>query len=67
MIQLPVRRRRRPWANIRPQATALEDEHPGIIRDNLLLRDFWGGVGSVTCQEFITQLGRNFQVNLQAN
>ena len=22
----------------------------------------WGGAGSVACQEFITQLGRNFQV-----
>ncbi|RUP01383.1 MAG: type VII secretion protein EsxI, partial [Mycobacterium sp.] len=24
--------------------------------------DFWGGAGSVACQEFIAQLGRNFQV-----
>lgn len=24
--------------------------------------DFWGGAGSVACQEFITELGRNFQV-----
>jgi hypothetical protein len=24
--------------------------------------NFWGGSGSVACQEFITQLGRNFQV-----
>ncbi|HXB87591.1 WXG100 family type VII secretion target, partial [Mycobacterium sp.] len=26
---------------------------------------FWGGSGSVACQEFITQLGRNFQVIYQ--
>jgi len=44
-------------ALIRAQAASLEAEHQSIVRD-----DFWGGAGSVACQEFITQLGRNFQV-----
>ena len=35
---------------------------PAIVRDVLAAGDFWGGSGSVACQEFITQLGRNFQV-----
>jgi uncharacterized protein YukE len=47
---------------IRAQAMALEAEHQAIIRDVLAARDFWGGAGSAGCQEFITQLGRNFQV-----
>jgi uncharacterized protein YukE len=40
----------------------LESEHQAIVRDVLAAGDFWGGAGSVACQEFITQLGRNFQV-----
>ena len=32
------------------------------MRDVLAAGDFWGGAGSVACTEFITQLGRNFQV-----
>ena len=47
---------------IRAQAMALEAEHQAIVRDVLAAGDFWGGAGSVACQEFITQLGRNFQV-----
>ncbi|GFG67989.1 hypothetical protein MKUB_54790 [Mycobacterium kubicae] len=43
-------------------STALKAEHQAIIRDVLRAGDFWGGAGSVACQEFITQLGRNFQV-----
>lgn len=49
-------------ALIRAQAAFLEAEHQAIIRDVLAAGDFWGGAGSVACQEFITQLGRNFQV-----
>jgi uncharacterized protein YukE len=49
-------------ALIRAQATAMEAEHQAIIRDVLAAGDFWGGAGSAGCQEFITQLGRNFQV-----
>ena len=52
-------------ALIRAQATSLEAEHQAIIRDVLAAGDFWGGLGSVACQEFITQLGRNFQVIYQ--
>ena len=38
------------------------------MRDVLAAGDFWGGSGSVACQEFITQLGRNFQtIYEQAN
>ncbi|PBJ64705.1 type VII secretion protein EsxI, partial [Mycobacterium avium subsp. hominissuis] len=46
-------------ALIRAQAASLEAEHQAIIRDVLAAGDFWGGAGSVACQEFITQLGRN--------
>ncbi len=49
-------------AMIRAQAASLEAEHQAIVRDVLAAGDFWGGSGSVACQEFITQLGRNFQV-----
>jgi uncharacterized protein YukE len=49
-------------ALIRSQAASLESEHQAIVRDVLAAGDFWGGSGSVACQEFITQLGRNFQV-----
>jgi hypothetical protein len=49
-------------ALIRAQAASLEAEHQSIIRDVLAASDFWGGAGSAGCQEFITQLGRNFQV-----
>ena len=47
---------------IRAQAMALEAEHQAIVHDVLAASDFWGGAGSVACQEFITALGRNFQV-----
>ena len=49
-------------AMIRAQAVALEAEHQSIIRDVLAAGDFWGGAGSTACQQFITELGRNFQV-----
>src|ERR1700740_822403 len=49
-------------ALIRAQAASLEAEHQSIVRDVLAAGDFWGGSGSGACQEFITQLGRNFQV-----
>ena len=52
-------------ATIRGQAASLEQEHQAIVRDVLAAGDFWGGSGSVACQEFITQLGRNFQVIYQ--
>ena len=55
-------------AMIRSQAASLEAEHQSIVRDVLAAGDFWGGSGSVSCQEFITQLGRNFQtIYEQAN
>ncbi|ORJ58867.1 WXG100 family type VII secretion target [Mycobacterium simiae] len=55
-------------ATIRTQALALEAEHQAIMRDVFAAEDFWGGAGSVACQEFITQLGRNFQtIYEQAN
>ncbi|MGB7143369.1 WXG100 family type VII secretion target, partial [Mycobacterium sp.] len=43
-------------ALIRSQAASLEQEHQSIVRDVLAAGDFWGGSGSVACQEFITQL-----------
>ena len=49
-------------ATIRAQSAALEAEHQAIIRDVLAAGDFWGGAGSTACQQFITELGRNFQV-----
>jgi uncharacterized protein YukE len=44
------------------QAASLEAEHQAIVRDVLAAGDFWGGAGSAACQQFITDLGRNFQV-----
>ena len=52
-------------ALIRAQAAALEAEHQAIVSDVLAAGDFWGGAGSAACQEFITQLGRNFAVIYQ--
>jgi uncharacterized protein YukE len=49
-------------AMIRAQAASLEAEHQAIVHDVIAAGDFWGGAGSVACQEFIQQLGRNFQV-----
>src|SRR6201992_837503 len=49
-------------ALIRAQAASLEAEHQAIVRDVLAAGDFWGGAGSMACQQFITDLGRNFQV-----
>ncbi|GLV09180.1 MULTISPECIES: WXG100 family type VII secretion target [Mycobacterium] len=49
-------------ALIRGQAATLQAEHQAIIRDVLAAGDFWGGAGSTACEEFITQLGRHFQV-----
>ncbi|WP_243460479.1 WXG100 family type VII secretion target, partial [Mycobacterium canetti] len=49
-------------ATIRARALLLQAEHQAIVSDVLTASDFWGGAGSVACQEFITQLGRNFQV-----
>jgi uncharacterized protein YukE len=52
-------------ATIRAQAMALESEHQAIVRDVLAAGDFWGGAGSVACQQFVGELGRNFQVIYQ--
>lgn len=49
-------------ALLKGQAGALEAEHQAIIRDMTAAADFWGGVGSSGFQEFVTELGRNFQV-----
>ncbi|MEB3048719.1 WXG100 family type VII secretion target [Mycolicibacter sp. MYC123] len=49
-------------ALIRAQAASLEAEHQAIVHDVLAAGDFWGGSGSVACQEFVSQLGRNFAV-----
>jgi hypothetical protein len=43
-------------------ALALAAEYQAIVRDVLAAGDFWGGAGSTACQQFITELGRNFQV-----
>ncbi len=54
-------------ALIRAQAASVEAEHQSIVRDVLAAGDdFWAGSGSVACQEFITQLGRNFQTIYRA-
>ncbi|COU43456.1 putative esat-6 like protein [Mycobacterium tuberculosis] len=50
-------------AMIRAQAGLLEAEHQAIVRDVLAAGDFWGGAGSVACQEFITQLGLTGSTN----
>lgn len=48
-------------ATIRAQAGILEATHQSIVRDILTAADYWGGAGSAQCQEFIADLGRNFQ------
>jgi len=58
---MPLPHNRRPahrarWTGARPPT---KRPGPGSERRG---HDFWGGSGSVACQEFITQLGRNFQV-----
>ena len=40
-------------ALIRAQAASLEAEHQAIVHDVLAAGDFWGGAGSVACQEFV--------------
>ncbi|WP_179475226.1 WXG100 family type VII secretion target [Mycolicibacterium vinylchloridicum] len=52
-------------AVIKAQAAALEAEHQAIIRDVVAASDFWGGAGSMSYQDFVTQLGRNFQIIYQ--
>ena len=49
-------------ATIRAQAASLGSRAPGDRSRCARRRGLWGGAGSVACQEFITQLGRNFQV-----
>ena len=49
-------------ALIRAQAASLEAEHQAIVRDVVAAGDFWSGAGSTACQQFVTELGRNFQV-----
>lgn len=44
------------------QAAALEAKHQQILSDVTAAADFWGGVGSNSWTEFVTALGRNFQV-----
>src|SRR5271163_948340 len=48
-------------AGIRAKAASLEAKHQAVVRDALAAGDFWGGAGSAACQQFTTQLGRNFQ------
>ena len=54
-------------ALIRSQAASLEAEHQSIVRDVLAAGDFWGGSGSVACQEFITQLGPQLPGHLRTS
>jgi hypothetical protein len=53
-------------ATIRAQAASLEAEHQAIVRDVLAAGDFWGGAGSVACQEFITPVGPQLPGDLRA-
>jgi len=48
-------------ALIRSQAATLESEHQSIVRDVYAAADYWHGSGSVACQQFISDLGKQFQ------
>ncbi len=52
-------------ATIRTPAASLKAEHQAIIRDVQAAGNFWSRAGSAACQEFITQLGRNFKVSYE--
>ncbi|AKN16575.1 putative ESAT-6 like protein ESXI (ESAT-6 like protein 1) [Mycobacterium haemophilum DSM 44634] len=55
-------------ATIRAQAASLEATHQAILASVRDAADFWGGQGSAACEQFITDLGRNFQtIYEQAN
>lgn len=43
------------------QAGALGAEHQAILRDVEASAEIWGGVGSNAYNQFVTELGRNFQ------
>jgi uncharacterized protein YukE len=47
---------------LKAQASALEAEHHAILSTVNQAADFWGGQGSAGFTEFVTELGRNFQV-----
>ncbi|KLO33386.1 WXG100 family type VII secretion target [Mycobacterium haemophilum] len=49
-------------ATIRAQAASLEATHQAILASVRDAADFWGGQGSAACEQFITDLGRNFQM-----
>ena len=50
------------FGDVDAHGALIRAQDQAIVRDVLAAGDFWGGAGSVACQEFITQLGRNFQV-----
>ncbi len=52
-------------ATIPAGSASLEPGHQAGVRDELAAGDFGGGAGSVAGQDFITQLGRNFQLIYQ--
>ncbi|RFD26470.1 type VII secretion protein EsxI [Mycobacterium uberis] len=49
-------------ATIRVQAASLEATHQAILASVRDAADFWGGQGSVACEQFVSDLGRNFQM-----
>ena len=55
-------------ATIRAQAASLEATHQAILASVRDAAEFWGGQGSVACEQFVADLGRNFQtIYEQAN
>jgi uncharacterized protein YukE len=47
---------------LKAQASALEAEHHAILATVNEAADFWGGKGNSAFTDFVTELGRNFQV-----
>lgn len=45
----------------RGEPADLDALHEAIIRDVLAGAEYWGGLSSRACQDFLTRLGRNFQ------
>ena len=55
-------------ALIRAQAASLEATHQAILASVRDAAEFWGGQGSAACEQFVADLGRNFQtIYEQAN
>jgi uncharacterized protein YukE len=47
---------------LKAQASALEAEHQSILSDVQQAADFWGGQGNTAYTDFVTELGKQFNI-----